>query len=81
MPKEPNLPEDKAEFRRRLKRVVWPWGIPGLLLALAGVALLWATAFESAIGAAMLGAGFGLEFVAIAKARRFRRAYIASHPL
>ena len=81
MPKEPDLPEDSAEFRRRMKRVVWPWAVPGLVVALAGITLLWATAFESAIGAALLGLGFGLEAVGLVKGRRFRRAYIARHPL
>jgi hypothetical protein len=64
-----------------MRRIVWPWALPGLVLALAGVAVLAATAFASPIGAALLALGFGLEIFGGVKGRRFRKAFIASHPL
>ena len=81
MPKEPDLPEDSPEFRRAMRRIVWPWAAPGLVLVLAGLVLLAATAFESPIGAALLALGLGLEIYGFVKGRRFRKAFIASHPL
>ena len=81
MPKEPDLPEDSPEFRRAMRRLVWPWTVPGLVLALAGLAFLAAEALESPIGAVLLALGFGLEIYGLVKGRRFRKAFIASHPL
>ncbi len=81
MPKEPDLPEDGPEFRRAMKRVVWPWAVPGLVIALVGVVVLFASAFASPIGAGLFALGFGLELVGLVKGRRFRKAFIASHPL
>lgn len=64
-----------------MRRIVWPWAVPGLVLALAGLAFLAAKALESPIGAALLALGLGLEIYGLVRGRRFRKAFIADRPL
>ena len=81
MPKEPDLPEHSAEFRAAIRRVVWPWAIPGLVLGLAGALVLFLTAFSDPLGYGLFGLGLGLEIHGMIRGRRFRRDYIAAHPI
>ena len=90
MPKEPELPEDGPDFRRKVRRVARGRLWIGFALSIGGVAgAVIVAAGEEPLGGprevwaclAVMAIGWGLMGAAIATRARFRRDYIASHPI
>jgi hypothetical protein len=90
MPKEPELPEDGPDFRREVRRVARGRLWFGFALSIGGVtgAVIVGAGDESLGGPravwaclAVMAIGWGFMGAAIAARTRFRRDYIASHPI